>query len=80
MTAKDVYSLPWTHKMLECLCGAVWFTFLDVKLREECKAYTAFTMDLLGFYECECMTFGLTNTPAIFQHLMETCLGDLQLN
>ena len=26
------------------------------------------------------MPFGLTNTPSIFQCLMESCLGDMHLN
>ena len=34
----------------------------------------------LGFWECECIPFGLTNTPATFQRLMESCLGELHLN
>ena len=34
----------------------------------------------LGFYECERMPFGLTNSPTTFQRLMESCLGDLHLN
>ena len=33
----------------------------------------------LGFYECERMPFGLTNTPATFQHLIQSCLCNLHL-
>ena len=87
MTVKDAYSLPQIQDMLECLHGAVWFRSLDpksrhwhVRMKEECKAYTAFILDQLAFYECKCMLFGLTNAPATFQHLTETCLRDLQLN
>ena len=40
----------------------------------------AFTVGPLGFYKCDHMAFGLVNTPATFQRLIETCLGDLQLN
>ena len=40
----------------------------------------AFTVGLLGFYECDHMPFGLVNALAMFQRLMERCLGDLQLN
>ena len=47
---------------------------------EESKPLTAFTVGPLGFYECERMPFGLTNTPATCQRLMETCLRALNLH
>ena len=47
---------------------------------EESKPLTSFTVGPFGFYECERMPFGLTNTPATFHRLMETCLGDLNLH
>ena len=52
----------------------------QVELEEEAKPLTAFTMGPLGFWECECMPIGLTNAPATFQSLMESCLGELHLN
>ena len=47
---------------------------------EESKPLKAFTVEQLDFYECERMHFRLPNTPATFQRLVETCLGDLNLH
>ena len=85
--SKDSYSLPQIENTLDSLNGAVWFTVLDLKsgywqveMDEVSKLLMAFTVGHLGFYECDCMPFGLVNALAMFQRLMETCLGDLQLN
>ena len=82
-TIKDAYSLPRINETLDCLGGATVFTSLDLKsgywqveMEEESKPLTAFTVGPLGFYECERMSFGLTNAPATFQRLMENCLGE----
>ena len=40
---------------------------------------TAFTLGNLGFFECDCMPFGLCNAPVTFQRLMQNCLGELNL-
>ena len=54
--------------------------YWQVKMDKESKLLTAFTVGLLGFYECDRMPFRLTNAPATFQQFMETCLRDLSLN
>ena len=86
-TVKDGYSLPWIEDTLDCFHGVVWFSTLDpksscwqVKLEEEAKPLTAFTMGPLGFWECEHMPFGLTNAPATLQRLIESCLVELHLS
>ena len=48
-------------------------------MMEASKPLTAFTVGPLGFCKCVWMPFGQTNAPAIFQHLMETCLGEMHL-
>ena len=84
---KVSYSFPRIEDTLDCLNGAVGFTALDlksgywkVKMDEVPKSLITFTVVLVGFYECECMPFGLVNAPATFQKLIETCLGELLIN
>ena len=48
-------------------------------MEEDCKALTIFTVGPLGFYECDRISFGLTNVPVMFQCLMQSCLGNLHL-
>ena len=85
-TIKDTQSLPRIEDSLDCLNGAAIFTSLDlqsgywqVEMTEDSKPLTAFTVRPLGFYECVRMPFGLTNALVTFQHLMETCLGEMHL-
>ena len=86
-TVKDAYSLPHIDETLDSLEGSQCFSSLDlksgywqVKMDEERKLLTAFTVGPLGFYECKRMPFGLTNAHATLQRLMETCVGNFNLH
>lgn len=50
-----------------------------MELEERDKHKTAFSVGNLGFFECNRMSFGLTNAPATFQRLMEKCMGEMHL-
>ena len=86
-TKKDAYALPRIEEILDNLSGNSYFTVLDAKsgyhqieIAEDHKERTAFTVGPLGFYEYNRMPFGLSNSPATYQRLMEDCLGELHLN
>ena len=53
--------------------------YYQVELEESHKERTAFTVDPLGFYEYNRLPFGLTNSPATYQRLMEDILRDYHL-
>ena len=48
-------------------------------MKQVSKQYTTFTVGKLGFFECNWMPFGLCNTPATFQWLMQNCMSELNL-
>ena len=48
-------------------------------MSENSRQYTAFTVGSLGVYEFLRMPYGLCNAPAMFQRLMQNCLGELNL-
>ena len=69
-TVKDAFSLPQINKTLNSLQGFQWFSSLNLKSRywqvkmdEDSKLLTMFTVGPLGFYECDRMPFRLTNAP-----------------
>ena len=85
-TKKDAYPLPRMQETMESMIGARHFSCMDlksgfwqVKMDEESRQYTAFTVGSMGVYEFLRMPYGLCNTPATFQHLMQNCLGELNL-
>ena len=82
---KDAYALPRVEEVFNCLRGK-YFSTIDMKsgyhqveMEEEHKERTAFTVGPLGFYEFNKMPFGLSNSPATYQRLMEECLGDYNM-
>ena len=85
-TKKDSYPLLRIQEALGNLFDTGHFLCLDlesgfwqIKMDNMLRQYTTFTLGNLGFFECGCMPFGLFNTPATFQKLMQNCLGELNL-
>ncbi|GBN45947.1 Retrovirus-related Pol polyprotein from transposon 297 [Araneus ventricosus] len=83
ITIKDSYPLPRIDDTLDALNGSQWFSTLDLKsgywqveIQPEDKEKTAFTTGQ-GLWQFKVMPFGLCNTPATFERLMETVLRGL---
>jgi len=78
--------LPRIEEIFDCLRGAKCYTTMDMKsgyhqveMEESHKERTAFTVGSIGFFEYNKMPFGLTNSPATYQRLLEECLRSLNM-
>ena len=83
---RDSYPLLRIQEALESLVGAGHFSclglksgFWQIKMEEASKQYTAFMVGNLGFFKCDCIPFVLSNVPATFQQLMQSCFSKLNL-
>ena len=86
-TKKDSYPLPKCPDTVESLVGARYFSTMDlksgfwqVKVSEESHQYTVFMVSSMGVYKFLRMPYSLCNALATFQHLMQNCLGELNLS
>ncbi len=83
MTIKNQYPLPLISKLIEKLHGTKYFTKLDVRweynnirIREGDEEKATFHMNQ-GLFELAIMFFGLTNSPATFQWMMNDIFHNL---
>ena len=83
MTVKNKYPLPLILELIEKLCGARYFTKLDirwgfqnVRMKEGDEWKAAFRTNR-GLFEPLLMFFSLTNSPATFQTMMNDIFHEL---
>ena len=86
VTLRDSYPLPRINDCLDSLCGAKWFSTLDLAsgywqmgVHPDDREKTAFTCQS-GLFQFKVLPFGLTNAPSSFKRLMEKVLAGLQFD
>ena len=82
LTKKRVYPIPSIDGTLDKMRRARFITKIDlrsayfqIKLADNSKEVTAFSIEGLGQFQYLRMSFGLTNAPSEFQALMEKIFG-----
>lgn len=82
VTKKDAYPIPYIATILDRLRNAKYLSSLDIKsaywqvpVAIESREYTAFTIPGRGLFHFKRMPFGLSNSPATWQRLVDKLLG-----
>lgn len=82
VTEKDAYAIPYVSHTLDKLSKAKYFSTIDIKsafwqikLDEDSKKYTAFTVPNRGLFHFNRLPFGLHNSSATFQRLIDSIIG-----
>lgn len=85
VTKRDAYPLPFVSSTLDKLRDAKYLSSLDIKsaywqvpMAPECREYTAFTVPGGGLFQFCRMPFGLHNSPATWQRLIDRVLSHLE--
>ncbi|GBM92192.1 Transposon Ty3-G Gag-Pol polyprotein [Araneus ventricosus] len=83
ITVREHFPLPLIDELLDRLQSAIVFTTLDnknaffhVDIAPSSKKFTSFVSDI-GQYELNKMSFGLTNSPSVFQRYIYNIFRDL---
>ena len=84
VTIKFSQTLPNITEFLDALGGSKWFSCLDLKsgfhqisVAEKDRSKTAFCIPGSGLWQFKVMPFGATNSPAVFERLMERLFSQL---
>lgn len=84
VTKRDAYPLPYVNSILDKLRNSRYLSSIDLKsaywqipVAPDSKDKTAFTVPGRGLYQFNRMPFGLHNSPATWQRLMDNMFGPL---
>jgi hypothetical protein len=79
---KDPFMLPRIGLVIDSMAGCILLSFLDcyssyhqIALKEEDQTKTVFITPF-GAYACTTISFGLKNTGATYQRVIQLCLAD----
>ena len=82
VTERDAYPLPYVSNILDRLRDAKFLSSLDVKsaywqipVKAESRPITAFTVPNRGLFQFRRLPFGLHNSPATWQRLIDRVIG-----